>query len=73
MKRKITRISLAIGAVALFLWTITNGVESIAYGIDNSDVLGALLKMGIPIIPILAYMFLIHKISKWLDPKITES
>lgn len=73
MKRKITRISLAIGAVALFLWAITNGVESIAYGIDSGDALGATLQMGIPIIPILAYMLLIHKVSKWLHPKTTES
>ena len=71
MKRKLTRIGLIIGTIALFLWTLTIFVESLAYGIDSGDALGATLQMGIPIIPILAYMYFIHKISKWLNVEST--
>lgn len=68
MKKKwLVIVSLAIGAVVLFSWALINGVDSIAYAIESGDALGGVLKMGIPILPILVFMYLVKKVTKRIN------
>ena len=67
MKRKLTGIGLLIGGIALLCWATINAVDSITYGLESGDLAGGLLRMGIPILPILAYIYFVHKIPKWLN------
>ena len=63
MKRRLVGIGLGIGAGVLVCWAIINGVDSIAYAIESGDALGGLSKMGIPILPILAFLYLVKKVA----------
>lgn len=69
MKKRLIRVGLFVGVVVLFCWAIMTGVNSIAYAIESGDALGGLLQMGIPILSLLAYMYLTHKVTKRLNDK----
>ena len=63
MKKRLIQIGLAISGVALFCWALINMVDGIAYAIESGDALGGLLQVGIPILPILAFLYFVKKVA----------
>ena len=59
-KKNIITTLMLIGFICLVTWTIINTMDSIAYGIENEDALGGMLRLGKPMLPFLCYLVFVH-------------